>query len=403
MAFEKSKSSSLPPPPNDECSPRPKVRSGDLCVGCIVWLSGDNCDKSVKCCKRNCCGKVLGEDGYNNPVVVLKIRQRKGSSVRGDLMCYVANITTFNDMPLQTYLSQCPHNPSIRHSLPISPIDQDSCIEATPSWLLRIQKGSLKKQSYIDLSHIFKIPASHLHTYAFRSPRAYKLRLSATSYSVLMAEIGLRNEPYEDTASLYKTARTRLDALARGNRQPPAENAPKKIARVRFCTDNDLDVQGKKYPITPFPFPFSMSFLPLRDVGVENTETQREHSKTAPTSPTQPPLKERRNVRFTLEGLPRPKSARSRSSLSLRLMGYGQGQGYGTIPTQTQTQTQEPYPTAPPTPQTARYQSFSPYVDHGWRDVAVRFLMGCLGLGGLVGVLRMWGEFFLGQGRWGAW
>jgi hypothetical protein len=93
MAFEKSKLSSLPPPPNDECSPRPKVRSCDLCVGCIVWLPSDSCDKSVKCCKKNCCGKVLGEDAYNSPVVVLKIRQRKGSSVRGDIMCYVANVS----------------------------------------------------------------------------------------------------------------------------------------------------------------------------------------------------------------------------------------------------------------------------------------------------------------------
>ncbi|PQE07461.1 hypothetical protein CJF30_00007198 [Rutstroemia sp. NJR-2017a BBW] len=366
MAFEKSKLSSLPPPPNDECSPRPKVRSCDLCVGCIVWLPSDSCDKSVKCCKKNCCGKVLGEDAYNSPVVVLKIRQRKGSSVRGDIMCYVANITTFNDMPLQTYLSECHHNPSIRHSLPISPVDQDSCIEATPSWLLRIQKGSLKKQSYIDLSHIFKIPASHLHTYAFRSPRAYKLRLSATSYSVLMAEIGLRNEPYEDTASLYKTARTRLEALARTNREPPSENPQKKVARVRFCTDDDLDVHGKKYPITPFPFAFSVP-LPLREIEID----------------PQLPLKERRNVRFTLEGLPRSKSARSRSS------------GYGTMLTVPEPLA-TPYPTAPPTPQTARYQSFSPYVDHGWRDVAVRFLMGCLGLGGLIGVLRMWGGSVFG-------
>jgi hypothetical protein len=302
-------------------------------------------------------------------------------------------------MPLQTYLSQCPHNASIRHSLPISPIDQDSCIESTPSWLLRIQKGVLKKQSYVDLSHIFKIPASHLHTYAFRSPRAYKLRLSATSYSVLMAEIGLRNEPYEDTASLYKTARTRLEALARTNREPPSENTTKKVARVRFCTDDDLDVHGKKYPITPFPFAFSVP-LPLREIGAE-AESEPKHPNTAPASPTQQlPLKERRNVRFTLEGLPRSKSARSRSSLSLRLLNYGQGhgnahaQGYGTV--QVQEPLATPYPTAPPTPLTARYQSFSPYVDHGWRDVAVRFLVGCLGLGGLVGVLRMWGGSFFG-------
>lgn len=96
MAGSKSRESKslkfISPPPNDENCPRTKVRSGDLCVGCIVWLPSDGNDKSLKCCKRNCCGKGLAEDEYNNPVAVLKIRQRKGSSIRGDLICYVATV-----------------------------------------------------------------------------------------------------------------------------------------------------------------------------------------------------------------------------------------------------------------------------------------------------------------------
>ncbi|ESZ92047.1 hypothetical protein SBOR_7577 [Sclerotinia borealis F-4128] len=349
------------PPPNDDHCPRPRVRSGDICVGCIVWLPSDGRDKNIKCCKRNCCGKGLGEDGYDSPVVVLKIRQRKGSSIRGDLICYVATITTFSDMNLENYLSSCPHNSEFQQSLPISPIDQDSCVESTPSWLLRLQKGALNKQSYISLAHIFKVPASSLSIFGFRSQRAYKLRLSATSYNILMAEIGLRNEPYEETAYLYKTARARLEALASPNRQISASTP--KIPQVTFISLDEIDVEKKKYPTTPFP-------ICAHDVP---------HSKPAPASPLLP-LGERRNVKFTLNDIPK-----SKSFLNVPRMA-----SYGTINNQ---HLLTPYPNAPPTPLTARYHSFRPFVDHGWRQVALKFLVGCLSLGAMVGAFKMvWSE-----------
>ncbi|KAF7855389.1 hypothetical protein EAF04_010132 [Stromatinia cepivora] len=351
-------------PPNDEHCPRPRVRSGDLCVGCIVWLPLDGYDKSIKCCKRKCCGKGLAEDGYNNPVVVLKIRQRKGSSIRGDIICYVAAITTFSDMNLENYLSECPHNSEFQLSLPISPVDQDSCVESTPSWLLRLQKGALKKQSYINLAHIFKVPAGSLSTFGFRNHRAYKIRLSATSYNILMAEMGLRNEPYEETASLYKTARARLEALASQNRQSPTTTP--KAAQVTFTLQDKIDPEKKRYPTTPFPV----------------AEPDCPHSKTAPTSPLLP-LGQRRNVRFTLNEIPK-----SKSFLNVPRVG-----NYGTINNQ---QLLTPYPTAPPTPLTARYHSFRPFVDHGWRHVALRFLVGCFSLGTVFGAFKViWsGESF---------
>ncbi|ATZ49508.1 hypothetical protein BCIN_04g06470 [Botrytis cinerea B05.10] len=347
----------LTPPPSDENFPRPKVRSGDLCVGCIVWLPSEGFDKSIKCCKRDCCGKGLGEDGYNNPVVVLKIRQRKGSSIRGDLICYVANVTTFSDMNLENYLSKCPHNSEFQQSLPISPIDQDSCVESTPSWLLRLQKGALKKQSYVNLAHIFKVPSSSLSTFGFRNHRAYKLRLSATSYNSLMKEMGLRNEPYEETASLYKTARTRLEALASQNRQAPTLTP--KTAQVSFTLQNEMDMEKKKYPTTPFPV----------------AAPDCPHSKTAPTSPLLP-LGQRRNVRFTLNEIPKSKS----------LLNVPRVAGYGTVNNQ---QLLTPYPIQPPTPLTARYHSFRPFVDHGWKHVALRFFVGCLSLGTVFGAFKM--------------
>lgn len=260
-------------------------------------------------------------------------------------------------MKLENYLSKCPHNSEFQQSLPISPVDQDSCVESTPSWLLRLQKGTLKKQSYVSLAHIFKVPAGSFSTFGSRSHRAYKLRLSATSYNILMAEMGLRNEPYEETASLYKTARARLEAFASQNRQSPTTTP--RTAQVAFTLEDECDDEKKRYPTTPFPAQALDVF----------------RSKTAPTSPLLP-LGERRNVRFTLNEIPK-----SRSTLNLPRAG-----NYGTINNQ---QLLTPYPTAPPTPLTARYHSFRPFVDHGWRNMALKFFVGCLSFGTMIGAFKM--------------
>lgn len=275
------------------------------------------------------------------------------------LYAHQSQITTFDDMNLENYLSECPHNSEFQQSLPISPVDQDSCVESTPSWLLRLQKGSLKNQSYINCAHIFKVPASSLSTFGFRSYRAYKLRLSATSYNVLMAELGLRNEPYEETASLYKTARARLDALASQNRQSPTTTP--KTAQVTFTLTDETDIEKKKYPTTPFPV----------------HETESPYSKTTPSSPLLP-LGQRRNVRFTLNEIPKSKS----------YLNVPRVASYGAINSQPLL---TPYPTAPPTPLTARYHSFRPFVDNGWRHVALKFLVGCLSFGTVFGAVKlMW-------------
>lgn len=254
-------------------------------------------------------------------------------------------------------MSKCPHNSEFQQSLPISPIDEDSCIESTPSWLLRLQKGALKKQSYINLAHIYKVPSSRLSCFGFQSRQAYKLRLSATSYNILMAEMGLRNEPYEETASLYKTAIARLEALAYQNRQSPTTTP--QTAQVTFTISDEYDAEKKKYPTTPFPV----------------LELDKPQAKTAPTSPVLS-LGQRRNVRFTLNEI-----SKSKSDLNVpRVADYGTVNNHQML---------TPYPTAPPTPLTARYHSFRPFVDHGWRNLALKFVTGCMGLGAVLGALKM--------------
>ncbi len=109
-------------------------------------------------------------------------------------------------------------NPDFQNSIPIhhtSSTDFSRPLENTPHFYLRLQKGTLRKQSYIRLEHVYKVPSHALHTYGVRNCRAYKLRLAPTSYHYLMGEMGLRNEPYEDETTLYETAKLRLEALAR--------------------------------------------------------------------------------------------------------------------------------------------------------------------------------------------
>ncbi len=82
-------------PPTDEKAYRPRLISGDVCVGCIVWLPPRKDHEPPILCKREgCCGgEVLQDEGYNHPVVVLKIRQSENSRVHGDLMCLVACVS----------------------------------------------------------------------------------------------------------------------------------------------------------------------------------------------------------------------------------------------------------------------------------------------------------------------
>jgi len=87
-----------PPPrstPNNALYERKELRPRDICVGCIVWLPLKSpLDSSVNCLK--CPALEEMEDGASNhPVVVLKIRQKENSTTLGDLVCDVANVSTY--------------------------------------------------------------------------------------------------------------------------------------------------------------------------------------------------------------------------------------------------------------------------------------------------------------------
>ncbi len=96
------------PPPNDSQAYRPPLRPKDICVGCIVWLPiKENQGPSIKCRKDGCCGnEELKDEGYNHPIVVLKIKQKKRSKVCGDLVLTIALVSRLSSISSAMKLMQ---------------------------------------------------------------------------------------------------------------------------------------------------------------------------------------------------------------------------------------------------------------------------------------------------------
>jgi hypothetical protein len=82
-----------------------------------------------------------------------------------------------------------------------------------PTWLphgdndgateLYLENGTMNKQSYVVLEHIFQVPASQLRSCSFRcGSSAYDSRLCAQSYTLLMGRLGLEPEDWVHTILL---------------------------------------------------------------------------------------------------------------------------------------------------------------------------------------------------------
>ena len=79
---------------------------------------------------------------------------------------------------------------------------------------LHLEEGSLHKQSYVKLKHIYQVDASKLHKFSWRRSRAYELRLEKQSYVTLMHCFKFEVGRWQDTDTISQTAEGRFDALA---------------------------------------------------------------------------------------------------------------------------------------------------------------------------------------------
>ncbi|PMD55474.1 uncharacterized protein K444DRAFT_491821, partial [Hyaloscypha bicolor E] len=197
-----------------------RLRKGDVCVGCIVWLPPRKShDDPVLCNRPDCCGRVaLEPEGYDHPVVVLKIWQSINSNILGDLVCTIACATTFTNTSLDVYRAQRLRKPHYRASLPILDATSKSTKD-DPGTVqnLVLEKGNMRKQSYVRLDHTYEVPLSMLTQYS--GGRAYITRLSEASYITLIEKLGLEPEIFEITATLSKTTKQRLSALTNAARR----------------------------------------------------------------------------------------------------------------------------------------------------------------------------------------
>ncbi|KAH8685459.1 hypothetical protein BGZ60DRAFT_395218 [Tricladium varicosporioides] len=197
---------------------RPRVQPVDLCTGCIVWLPKKEPDRDEIYCNCGWCEYPfeLNEDGYNHPVVVLRIKQRKGSSIPGDVLCDVACITTFSDTPLSIFLQS--RNRRNRKATPIFHPDftANEEGEAYTVQLYLENDRKLHKQSYVRLSHVYQVPACFLQSLSFQSRKsaAYLTRLDYESYAILMNQLRLPRDVALGTREVAENGRSRLMELA---------------------------------------------------------------------------------------------------------------------------------------------------------------------------------------------
>lgn len=127
-------------------------------------------------------------------------------------------------MALAAYLKRRQRRQHYQKSIPIlkSSVEPLNNIDHDSMKKLILEKGALRKQSYVQLRHTYEIPVSMLCQYAWKSCRAYKMRLSSSSYNILMRELGLLPEIFEKTDTLFETEGRRLSALANSYAPSPS-------------------------------------------------------------------------------------------------------------------------------------------------------------------------------------
>lgn len=80
--------------------------------------------------------------------------------------------------------------------------------------ILRLEKGTLHKQSYVRTQHSYAVPVSMLRQYNYRVHQAYANRLSEESCILLTSRLGLDTQKYTPTCIVGTTAALRLKVLA---------------------------------------------------------------------------------------------------------------------------------------------------------------------------------------------
>jgi hypothetical protein len=123
---------------------------------------------------------------------------------------------------------------------------------------LYLENGTMDKQSYVVLEHIFQVPASRLRSCSFRSGScAYDSRLCAQSYALLMGRLGLEPEDWVLTM-LLKTPGRQFQSRTFGNRdgfvtQPLAQQS----LRAGLAIQRPIQPVAATNPVFPSPYRYT--------------------------------------------------------------------------------------------------------------------------------------------------
>ncbi|KAF7924858.1 hypothetical protein EAE99_006335 [Botrytis elliptica] len=237
----KSNSSGSATPENDEIAIQRKpamvpktypLRAEHLMPGCIVWLSNyQNGHEPIICVQNHECNdKVKEKDGRNHPVMILRINQRRGSSIVGDVILDVALMTTLGGLTLDQYVNKLRTlgpDPSkqwyFQETMPLSwiPIrtpqqkgdkldtvqkhekNQESQHHAELNQrgktLLYLSRGSMQRRSYMRVHHIYAVPIKQLQACSRYAKLAHMVRLDEAGYRKVMEVLKLIPEPWESS------------------------------------------------------------------------------------------------------------------------------------------------------------------------------------------------------------
>ncbi|KAF5868475.1 uncharacterized protein Bfra_012386 [Botrytis fragariae] len=203
-----------------------------LMPGCIVWLSNYEDGHEPIICVQNheCNDKVKDKDGRNHPVMILRINQRRGSNIVGDVILDVALMTTLSGMPLDKYVNKLRTlgpDPStqwyLKETMPLSWVPQQTLqvkgdkldavrkheqnqesqhhaeLNQRGNTLLFLSRGSMQRRSYMRVHHIYAVPIKQLQACSRYAKLAHMVRLDECGYRRVMEVLNLVPEPWESS------------------------------------------------------------------------------------------------------------------------------------------------------------------------------------------------------------
>jgi hypothetical protein len=164
--------------------------------------------------------KVLRDLGWGHPVVILRWEHDS----ENNLILEVANITSFDQEPFQTYIQKCKDFATGKdtaktikyaNTLPIFHDEKTYSDEQLRDFFfLRTTGSRLTKQSYVALEGVYVVPSQYLRAYGVNYRDAWHVRLEEDSYLTLMNKLGEDPQRYESFEELLAKKRAINDDKA---------------------------------------------------------------------------------------------------------------------------------------------------------------------------------------------